>query len=190
MAEDVKDTTTTTDPQEATQQPGQQDPTTQPAAGAQQQPADDAEVQRRADAIVAKKLKGMPSKEEVKAFREWQESQKTPEQKESEALRTAQGEAAQLKTQLEQFQRRDSVIDAGVPAQYAKFVAFEAGQMVTDEVDFEAALAGYLKRNPQYKGEAGRPPVTTQLPQGGNAGGQMSDVERAFYSRNPNLKKE
>ena len=37
----------------------------------------EAKAQKIADAMVAKKMKGMPTKEELKAFKDWQESQKT-----------------------------------------------------------------------------------------------------------------
>ena len=43
-----------------------------------------AEAQKIADAMLAKKMKGMPTKEELKEFKDWQESQKTAEQKQAE----------------------------------------------------------------------------------------------------------
>lgn len=124
-----------------------------------------AEAQKIADAIVAKKLKGMPSKEDLKAFREWQEQQKTPEQKEeSEELAKAKREAEKYKAQAQAYERERAAVKAGVSPEYAEFVAFAAGRQVDDDTDFDTALAAYLKENPQYKGSAA--PTKTGMSQG------------------------
>ncbi|MDL2293203.1 hypothetical protein LJC60_01075 [Ruminococcaceae bacterium OttesenSCG-928-D13] len=155
-------------------------------AGDNDPPADPkAEAQKMADAIVAKKMKGMPSKEDLAAFKEWKESQKTPEQKESEEVQRLRQEAQEAAAKVMAYERKDSVIGSGVSPTYADFVAFEVGKLVTDDTDFAAALAGYVKANPQFKGQPA--PQRTQLPHGGSVD-QMDEVEKAFYAINPDLK--
>lgn len=144
-----------------------------------------ATAEKMANAIVAKKLKGMPSKEELTAFRAWQESQKTPEQKESEEITRLRNEAAENAAKVQAYERKDAVLVAGVSPAYAEYVAFEAGKLVTDGTDFKTALGSFIKANPQFKGQP--TPQNTQLPLGGSAR-QMDGVEKAFLKLNPDLK--
>lgn len=123
-----------------------------------------AEAQKIADAIVAKKLKGMPSKEELKAFREWQEQQKSPEQKENEELAKVKREAEEYKAKAQAYEHERAVIKAGVAPEYAEFIAFAVGKQLDDDTDFDVALTAYLKENPQYKGPPA--PAKTGLPHG------------------------
>lgn len=162
-------------------------PSDPPPANPPADPSPDlqAEAQKIADAMVAKKLKGMPTKEELKAFRDWQEQQKTPEQKENEELARVKREAEEYKSKAQTYERERAVIKSGVAPEFAEYVAFAAGKRVDDNIDFDTALAAYLKENSQYKGEA--PPVRTGLPQGPGAKA-LDGVEAAFYERNPELK--
>ena len=102
-----------------------------------------AEAQKIADAMVAKKMKGMPSKEELKAFKEWQESQKTAEQKQ------AKKEAEYQKTlnELNTLKQTNAVLEAGVNKDDADYVLFKVSKM---EGEFEENLAKFLKDNPKY----------------------------------------
>lgn len=107
-----------------------------------------AEAQKIADAMLAKKMKGMPSKEELKAFKEWQESQKTAEQKQAEK----DAEYAQKDTTISELQKENAVLKAGVKeADDIEFILWKVGKM---EGEFEENLAKFLKDNPKYlKGE-------------------------------------
>lgn len=102
-----------------------------------------AEAQKIADAMVAKKMKGMPSKEELKAFKEWQESQKTAEQKQTEK-ETEYQKALIKNTELE---NENKVFKAGVEKDSVDYVAFKVSKM---EGDFEENLTKFLKENPKY----------------------------------------
>ena len=100
------------------------------------------EAQKMADAIVAKKLKGMPSKEELKAFKEWQESQKTAEEKQAEK------EAEYLKKDnlISDLEKENAVLKAGVKEDI-DYVLFKVSRM---EGDFSENLAKFLKENPKF----------------------------------------
>lgn len=108
----------------------------------------EAKAQKIADAMVAKKMKGMPSKEELKAFKDWQESQKTAEQKQAEK----DAEYVQKDTKISELQKENAVLKAGVTEEdNVDYVLYKVGKM---EGEFEENLAKFLKENPKYiKGE-------------------------------------
>lgn len=102
-----------------------------------------AEAQKIADAMVAKKMKGMPSKEELKAFKDWQESQKTAEQKQAEK----DAEYKEKDTKISELEKENAVLKAGVNKDDADYVLFKVSKM---EGEFEENLAKFLKDNPKY----------------------------------------
>ena len=117
-----------------------------------------AEAQKIADAMLAKKMKGMPSKEELKAFKQWQESQKTAEQKQAEKDAEYQKALNELKTVKEE----KAVLEAGVNKDDADYVLFKVSKM---EGDFEENLTKFLKDNPKYlKQETQTEPKATGTP--------------------------
>ena len=96
-------------------------------------------VQDRLD----KEKKKMPSKEELKAFKEWQESQKTAEQKQAEK----DAEYQKTLNELNTLKRTNAVLEAGVNKDDADYVLFKVGKM---EGEFDENLAKFLKDNPKY----------------------------------------
>ena len=92
---------------------------------------------------VARKTRNLPSKEDLKAFNEWKESQKTEEDKKNEILL----ENETLKKQLVIAENKSVVANAGVDSKFQKFVLSEVSEI---EGDFEDNLKDYLKENPQY----------------------------------------
>lgn len=93
----------------------------------------------------AKILKDIPSKEELKAFKEWQEGQKTAEQKQTEK------ETQYQKTLLEKqsLVQENQVLKAGVNTEDVDYVVFKVSKM---EGEFDENLAQFLKENPKYLG--------------------------------------
>lgn len=100
-------------------------------------------TQEEVNAMLAKEKKKMPSKEDMKAFNEWKESQKTEEDKKNEILL----ENETLKKQLIIAENKSVVANAGVDSKFQKFVLSEVSEM---EGDFEDNLKDYLKENPQF----------------------------------------
>lgn len=92
---------------------------------------------------VARKTRNVPSKEELKAFNEWKESQKTEEDEKNEILL----ENETLKKQLAIAENKSVVANAGVDSKFQKFVLSEVSEM---EGEFEDNLKDYLKENPQF----------------------------------------
>ena len=102
-----------------------------------------AEAQKIADAMVAKKMKGMPSKEELKAFKDWKESQKTAEEKRVEK----EAEYQKTLNELNTLKQTNAVLSAGVNKDDADYVLFKVSKM---ECEYDENLAKFLKDNPKY----------------------------------------
>ena len=104
-------------------------------------------TQEELDKIVQDRLdrekKKMPSKEELKAFKDWQESQKTAEQKQAEK----DAEYKKTLEELNNLKQTNAVLSAGVNKDDADYVIFKVSKM---EGEFEENLAKFLKDNPKY----------------------------------------
>ena len=96
-------------------------------------------VQERLD----KEKKKMPSKEDLKAFKDWQESQKTAEEKQAEK----DAEYQKTLNELNTLKQTNAVLEAGVNKDDADYVLFKVSKM---EGEFEENLAKFLKDNPKY----------------------------------------
>ena len=92
---------------------------------------------------VARKTRNLPSKEDLKAFNEWKESQKTESEKQLEKDKKIEA----LEKQLTYAENKSVVANAGVDSKFQKFVLSEVSEM---EGDFEDNLRDYLKENPQF----------------------------------------
>lgn len=104
-------------------------------------------TQEDVDAIVSKRLakamKGVPSDEEITAYRNWKNSQQTEQQRQEQreqeftqnkqALATAQAE-------LEQLKKEKYVLGKGLTGEDAEFVMFKAEKLVDDKTTFEQAV--------------------------------------------------
>lgn len=100
-------------------------------------------TQDEVNAMMAKERSKMPSKEDMKAFNDWKESQKSEEDKKNEILQ----ENETLKKQLAIAENKSVVANAGVDSKFQKFVLSEVSEM---EGEFEDNLKDYLKENPQF----------------------------------------
>ena len=100
-------------------------------------------TQDEVNAMLAKEKKKMPSKEDLKAFNEWKESQKTESEKQLEKDKKIEA----LEKQLTYAENKSVVANAGVDSKFQKFVLSEVSEI---EGDFEDNLKDYLKENPQY----------------------------------------
>ena len=96
-------------------------------------------VQERLD----KEKKKMPSKEDMKAFKEWKESQKTEAEKQAEK----DAEYQRTLNELNTLKQTNAVLEAGVNKDDADYVLFKVSKM---EGEFEENLAKFLKDNPKY----------------------------------------
>ncbi len=139
-----------------------------------------AEAQKIADAMLAKKMKGMPSKEELKAFKDWQESQKTVEQKAEKE--TEYQNALSKNTSLMQ---ENAVLRKGVNADDVDYVVFKVSKM---EGEFEENLDKFLKDNPKYLGEKIEEQKATGTPVKTFSSNSNDGVLGILASKHPEIK--
>ena len=97
-------------------------------------------VQERLD----KEKKKMPSKEDLKAFKDWKESQKTEAEKQAEK----EAEYQRTLNELNILKQTNAVLEAGVNKDDVDYVLFKVSKI---EGDFEENLTKFLKDNPKYK---------------------------------------
>ena len=93
---------------------------------------------------LARKTRNMPSKDELKAFNEWKESQKTEAEKQTERAQ----EFAKLQAEKDSLEQLTKIYDAGVTGKdNVEFIQFKVSKM---EGDFDENLKTYLDEHPKY----------------------------------------
>lgn len=104
-------------------------------------------TQEEVDAIVGKRLakamKGVPSEEELTAYRSWKESQQTEQERWNNLTKerdTANGKVSSLTAELEQAKRDNYILSKGLTGDEAEFISFKAAKMVDEKTTFEAAV--------------------------------------------------
>lgn len=114
-------------------------------------------TQEELDAIVkdrvARAKKGQPSKEELKAFNDWKESQKTDEEKRTEALTNAEKAKEEAEERALSAETKVTCLSKGVVPTFVDDVVILAKAMVTEEVTIEQAIDKVLEKYPSFKGE-------------------------------------
>lgn len=142
-------------------------------------------TQEEVNAMLAKEKKNQPSKEEMKAFKDWQESQKTEEQKRQEEIVRMQN----LQTAKESQDQIISIMKNGIDYETAEFIQFKLSKM---DGDFDANLETYLvEHKDSFKKEETKKLNTTGVSQANtNAGTDTNkDYLDRKYANNPYYKK-
>ena len=140
-------------------------------------------TQADVDRIVADRLarerKNQPDPEQLKAFEDWKQSQKTEAEKAAETAKKLE----EAETEAERLRRENAVIRSGVNADDTDYVLFKVGQM--DGV-FSENLKKFLEDNPRFTAEPTKKvPDSRHEP---SRSDNMDGVEAAFRKRNPDLK--
>ena len=92
---------------------------------------------------LAKAKKDMPSKEELQAYNEWKQTQKTEQEKMAEK----ETEYQKVLAEKEQIINENKILKSGVNAEDTDYVLFKVTKM---EGDFEENLSKFLKDNPRF----------------------------------------
>lgn len=129
------------------------------------------EAQKIADAMLAKKMKGMPSKEELAAFKKWQDEQKTESEKLADAQRKANEAAAQAAAKEAKANAMIAAISAGIKTQHIEDAVILAMAKVSDETSIEDAIKVVAKSNPAWIAGAELPGT------GGNPANRQKEKE-------------
>lgn len=114
-------------------------------------------TQEELDAIVkdkiAKAKKGQPSKEELEEFKQWKESQKTEDEKRTEALNNAEQARLAAEEKATALEAKVTCLTKGVTANSVDDVVILAKAMVNDDLTMEQAIDKVLEKYPSFKGQ-------------------------------------
>lgn len=104
-------------------------------------------TQEEVDAMIGKRLakamKGIPSEEEITAYRTWKDSQQTEQERQAKQAKDLADSKAALtasQAEVEQLKRDKYVLGKGLTGEDAEFIAFKALKMVDDKTTFEQAV--------------------------------------------------
>lgn len=121
-------------------------PTPNPASAPEPTP-EKTFTQAEVDAMIGKRLakamKGMPSEEELTAYRTWQAGQAGEKERWDKLTGerdTLAGKLTSTESERDQLKRELYVLKKGVTGEEAEFIAFKAGKMVDDKTTFEQAV--------------------------------------------------
>ena len=149
-------------------------------------------TQAELDAIVKQRLerqaKGQPSKEEMEAFRKWQDSQKTAEQLSQEKISAAESGRAEAEKKLAAAESKCCAYSKGATAEAVDDVIALAMAKVSDDMPIEKAIDAVISKYPSFCSAKSAPQGVTTGVSFGNGGKQPSGVEAAFLAKNPNIK--
>lgn len=110
------------------------------------------EVNRMIKDRVAREKKGQLSKEELKAYQDWKESQKTEAQKQSEALTNAEKAKQDAEERANTLEAKVTCLSKGVLADSVDDVVILAKAMVSEEVTMDQSVDKVLEKYPSFKG--------------------------------------
>lgn len=110
------------------------------------------EVNKMIKDRVAREKKGQLSKEELKAYQDWKESQKTEAQKQSEALTNAEKAKQDAEERANTLEAKVTCLSKGVLADSVDDVVILAKAMVSEEVTMDQAVDKILEKYPSFKG--------------------------------------
>nr|DAL87136.1 MAG TPA: hypothetical protein [Bacteriophage sp.] len=92
---------------------------------------------------LAKAMKGIPSEEEITAYRTWKDGQQTEQErqeKRDKELAESKSALTAAQAEIEQMKRDKYVLSKGLTGDDAEFIAFKALRMVDDKTTFEQAV--------------------------------------------------
>ena len=111
-----------------------------------------ADVDKLIKERLAREKKGQPSKEELEAFNNWKESQKTEEEKKNEALTNAEKAKQDAEERANTLEAKVTCLSKGVLADSVDDVVILAKAMVSEEVTMDQAVDKVLEKYPSFKG--------------------------------------
>ena len=122
-------------------------------------------TQKELDDIVKQRLerakKDMPSKDELKAFREWKDSQKTAEQKAAEQLAEVAAARDSAEREKSRLEIKVSCLSKGVDVEAVDDVIALAERFIDDDTTIEKAVEKVLEKYPSFRSAVKVPGITT-----------------------------
>ena len=135
------------------------------------------EAQKMVNSALAKKL---PPKEEMDAFKQWKESQKTEADKQAER----ELEHEKTKNKVTILEQKLAVADADVLKEFRSYVMFEVSQM---DGEFEDNLVEFLKENPKFTAKEEKSVASTTGVKNSGVDNKDSGVTAILKAKHPEL---
>ena len=161
MAEEITNTTTTPETAPETQENAAENT---PAANTSESTEEKKFTQSDLDAAVKSRLererKNQPSKDELKAFREWQDSQKSEAEKTADKIKQAEEAKTAAEQKAAEYEARCAAMTKGVRAEAVEDVIALAKSKVSDDVTLEQAIDSVIAKYPQFSAATEKPSTT------------------------------
>lgn len=135
------------------------------------------EAQKMVDKAIAKKL---PPKEEMDAFKQWKDSQKTEADKQAERDK----ELETLRQEKLNTQRENALLKKGINENDIDYVMFKVAKM---DGEFEDNLELFLKENPKYLSKEEKSVANTTGVKTSGVDSKDSGVMSILKSKHPQL---
>lgn len=151
-------------------------------------------AQKLADGMLKKKMKNMPSKEELKRFRAWEKSQKSKDENDEDEEDTKSSKTVDERT--EDALKENLIFRKGVTdPETVEFLSWKVSKM---DGDFEENLDEFLEDNPKYlkknnrqeEDETEKNGETTGMQTRKNGTQAQSGVDAILKSRHPEVFKD
>ena len=135
------------------------------------------EAQKMVNSALAKKL---PPKEEMDAFKQWKESQKTEADKQAETLK----ELETLRQEKLNTQRENALLKKGINEEDIDYVMFKVGKM---DGEFDDNLVEFLKENPKFTSKEEKTVASTTGVKTSGVESKDSGVTAILKAKHPEL---
>ncbi len=127
---------------------------------AQEQQPEKTFTKAELDAAIAKERENIPSADELKAFNDWKESQKTEQEKNAEKIKLAQEAQTAAEQKAAALEAKYTAISKGVKPEAVEDVIALAKNKVSDKVTLEQAIDSVIEKYPHF-GAGTEKPLTT-----------------------------
>lgn len=132
------------------------------------------EVNELIKSRLERERKNMPSKDELAAFKKWQEEQQTTEEKHNNAINAERQKAADAEIRANNFEAKCIAMTKGVKPEAVEDVIALAKVKAGDDVTLEQAIDGIIAKYPAFSGNV--PQNNTGVKTGNNKTETDDDV--------------
>lgn len=120
--------------------------------------------------------RNMPSKDELAAFKKWQDEQKTTEEKHADAIKAEQQKATEAELRASEYEAKFAAVSKGVKPEAVDDVVALAKAKVSDDVTLEQAIDSIIAKYPAFSANSSQPSVTTGVKTNNNTVNTEDDV--------------
>lgn len=135
-----------------------------------------AEVDNLIKSRLERERRNMPSKDELAAFKKWQDEQKTAEEKHADAIKAEQQKATEAELRASEYEAKFAAVSKGVKPEAVDDVVALAKAKVSDDVTLEQAIDSIIAKYPAFSANSSQPSVTTGVKTNNNTVNTEDDV--------------